>query len=377
MAAESVLLAQAAGRVLAKDVAAAVNLPRFDNSAMDGYAVIAAEARRGAQLQCVGEVPAGTAFEGILQSGQCLRIFTGSPMPAGANAVVMQEDTCVKADRVEIIDGVKPFEHIRLRGEDVKEAEPIGHAGEVMHAGRLQLLGAAGVSRVEVYRRPIVGVLATGDELREPGEALGEGGIHESNRLALAELIRETGAEARVYPLVNDTLDATKAALQQAFDECDAVVTSGGVSVGEHDYVKPALEALGGELDFWKVRIKPGKPFVYGRLRGKPLFGVPGNPVSAMVTFLVLVRPGILKLNGATDLELPAHPGVLADPLVNRGDRRHFMRVRVDVAGQVHAAGLQASHAVGPLGQANALVDVPPETTLAEGASVTVLRFAG
>lgn len=298
-------------------------------------------------------------------------------MPTGANAVVMQEDTCVKADRVEIIDGVKPFEHIRLRGEDVKEAELIGHAGEVMHAGRLQLLGAAGVSRVEVYRRPIVGVLATGDELRELGEALGEGGIHESNRLALAELIRETGAEARVYPLVNDTLDATKAALQQAFDECDAVVTSGGVSVGEHDYVKPALEALGGELDFWKVRIKPGKPFVYGRLRGKPLFGVPGNPVSAMVTFLVLVRPGILKLTGATDLELPAHPGVMADPLVNRGDRRHFMRVRVDVAGQVHAAGLQASHAVGPLGQANALVDVPPETTLAEGASVTVLRFAG
>ena len=377
MAAESVLLAQAAGRVLAKDVAAAVNLPRFDNSAMDGYAVIAAEAGSGAQLQCVGEVPAGSAFEGILQSGQCLRIFTGSPMPAGANAVVMQEDTCVKADRVEIIDGVKPFEHIRLRGEDVKEGEPIGHAGEVMHAGRLQLLGAAGVSRVEVYRRPIVGVLATGDELREPGEALGEGGIHESNRLALAELIRETGAEARVYPLVNDTLDATKTALQQAFDECDAVVTSGGVSVGDHDYVKPALEALGGELDFWKVRIKPGKPFVYGRLRGKPLFGVPGNPVSAMVTFLVLVRPGILKLNGATDLDLPAHPGVLADPLINRGDRRHFMRVRVDIAGQVHAAGLQASHAVGPLGQANALVDIPPETSLAEGASVTVLRFAG
>ena len=377
MAAESVLLAQSAGRVLATDVAAAVDLPRFDNSAMDGYAVIAAEAGTGAQLQCVGEVPAGSAFENALQSGQCLRIFTGSPLPVGANAVVMQEDTRVKADRVEITEGVKPFEHIRLRGEDVKEGEPIGRAGEVMHAGRLQLLGAAGVTRVEVYRRPIVGVLATGDELREPGEALGEGGIHESNRLALAELIRETGAEARVYPLVNDTLDATKAALRQAFDECDAVVTSGGVSVGDHDFVKPALEALGGELDFWKVRIKPGKPFVYGRLRGKPLFGVPGNPVSAMVTFLVLVRPGILKLTGTTDLELPAHPGVLVDPLANRGDRRHFMRVRVDATGQVHAAGLQASHAVGPLGQANALVDVPPETTLAEGAEVTVLRFVG
>ena len=146
MAAESVLLAQSAGRVLAADVAAAVDLPRFDNSAMDGYAVIAAEAGSGAQLQCVGEVPAGSAFENALQSGQCLRIFTGSPLPVGANAVVMQEDTRVEADRVEITEGVKPFEHIRLRGEDVKEGEPIERAGEVMHAGRLQLLGAAGVA---------------------------------------------------------------------------------------------------------------------------------------------------------------------------------------------------------------------------------------
>lgn len=377
LAAESMLLAQSAGRVLAADVHAVVNLPRFDNSAMDGYAVIAAEAGTGDQLKCVGEVPAGKTFGDELHSGQCLRIFTGSPMPTGANAVVMQEDTRVVGNTVEITDGVKPFDHIRLLGEDVKEGELIGRKGEVLHAGRLQLLGAAGVARVELFRRPIVGVLATGDELREPGEELGLGGIHESNRLALAELIRETGAEARMYPLVEDTLEATTAALQRAFDECDAVVTSGGVSVGDHDYVKPALEALGGELDFWRVKIKPGKPFVFGRLRGKPLFGVPGNPVSAMVTFLVLVRPAILQLTGATDLELPSHPGVLADPLSNRGDRRHFMRVRVTVEGSVHAAGLQASHAVGPLSQANALVDVPPDTTLSEGTMVTVMRFAG
>jgi molybdopterin molybdotransferase len=171
-------------------------------------------------------------------------------------------------------------------------------------------------------------------------------------------------------------MEATMTALQTAFAECDAVVTSGGVSVGEHDYVKAAFEKLGGSLDFWRVKIKPGKPFVFGRLANKPLFGVPGNPVSALVTFLVLVRPALMQLQGAADLELPAHPGVLADPLTNRGDRRHFMRVRVDAKGTVHATGLQASHAVGSLGQANGLVDVPAETNLAEGDAVEVLRFA-
>jgi len=245
-----------------------------------------------------------------------------------------------------------------------------------LQAGQLQLLGAAGVAEVTVFRRPVIGVLATGDELYEPGTELGAGGIFESNRLALAALIRDAGAEPCVFPLVPDSLEATVDALKGAFAECDAVVTSGGVSVGEHDYVKAAFEKLGGSLDFWRVKIKPGKPFVFGRLNEKPLFGVPGNPVSAMVTFLVLVRPAILKLQGSADLELPSHPGVLADPLANRGDRRHFMRVHADAAGNVHAAGLQASHAVGLLGKANGLVDVPPETLLTEGAAVNVLRFS-
>jgi len=305
-----------------------------------------------------------------------VRIFTGSPMPEGANAVVMQEDTLAAGDAIEITDGVKPFEHVRLRGEDVKADEVIGRAGERLHAGRLQLLGSAGVAEMSVHRQPIVAVLATGDELREPGEDLGAGGIHESNRLALAELIRQCGAAPRVQPLVRDTMEATMTALKTAFAECDAVVTSGGVSVGEHDYIKAAFEKLGGSLDFWRVKIKPGKPFVFGRLEGKPLFGVPGNPVSAMVTFLVLVRPMLMQLQGAADLGLSAHPGVLADALANRGDRRHFIRVRVDAKGTVHATGLQASHAVGSLGQANGLVDVPPESNLAEGESVEVLRFA-
>jgi molybdopterin molybdotransferase len=374
--AETIPLSQAGGHVLATEVQAKIDLPRFDNSAMDGYAVRAGEANTGAKLKCIGEVPAGSVFEGELGVGECLRIFTGSPMPDGANAVVMQEDIHADGDLIEITDGVKPFEHIRLLGEDLKASETIGHSGERLHAGRLQLLGAAGVAEVSVHRQPIVGVLSTGDELCEPGEDLGAGSIYESNRAALAELIHQGGAEPRVYPLVRDTLETTAEALKTAFADCDAVVTSGGVSVGEHDFVKAAFEQLGGTLDFWKVRIKPGKPYVFGRLKGKPLFGVPGNPVSAMVTFLVLVRPAILQMQGATDLDLPAHPGVLADPLPNHGDRRHFMRVRVDAQGQVHPAGLQASHVVGPLGQANGLVDVPPETTLTKGATVAVMRFA-
>ncbi len=373
--AEVATLSIAASRILAADLKAAINLPAFDNSAMDGYAVCASDASTGACLQQIGEVPAGTAFEGEVGQGECVRIFTGSSMPTGANAVVMQEDTRADGNTIKVIDGVKPFEHIRLCGEDVKAGDLIGQVGDELTAGRLALLGSCGVAEVQVYRRPIIGLLATGDELREPGTELGPGEIFESNRLTLASLVEQIGATPRIFPLVSDTLDATATALKEAFNECDAVVTSGGVSVGEHDYVKAAFEQLGGSLDFWKVRIKPGKPFVYGLLDRKPLFGVPGNPVSAMVTFLVLARPAILKMTGVIDTSPPSHPAKLATPLANRGDRRHFMRVFVDAEGKAHPAGLQASHAVGPMGRANGLVDVPSESVLPENTTVQVIRW--
>ncbi len=373
---ETLALSDAATRVLAADISSSINLPDFDNSAMDGYAVRSVDAITGSSLRIIGEVPAGTVFEKEISEGECVRIFTGSPIPAGANAVVMQEDTHADKETIEITDGVKPFEHVRLRGEDIKQGEVIGHAGEMVTSGRVALLGACGTAEVSVYRRPVVGLIATGDELKEPGAKLGPGEIFESNRLALARLVEQTGAVPRIFPLVSDTLASTIEGLEVAFSECDAVVTSGGVSVGEHDYVKEALERLGGLLDFWKVRIKPGKPFVYGQLGGKPLFGVPGNPVSAFVTFLTLVRPAIMKMTGATDTSLPSHPVKLVAPLVNRGDRRHFMRVYVDYEGSAHPVGLQASHAVGSLGKANGLIDVPPETTLPEGVVEQVLRWS-
>ena len=373
---ETLALSDAATRVLASDISSPINLPAFDNSAMDGYAVRSVDAITGSRLRIIGEVPAGTVFEKEISEGECVRIFTGSPIPAGANAVVMQEDTHADKETIEITDGVKPFEHIRLHGEDIKEGEMIVRAGEMVTSGRLALLGACGTVEVSVYQRPVIGLIATGDELKEPGAKLDPGEIFESNRFALARLVEQTGAVPRIFPLVADTLASTIEALKVAFSECDAVVTSGGVSVGEHDYVKEALERLGGSLDFWKVRIKPGKPFVYGQFDGKPLFGVPGNPVSAFVTFLTLVRPAIMKMNGATDTSLPSHPAKLVAPLVNRGDRRHFMRVYVDNGGRVHPLGLQASHALGSLGKANGLIDVPPETTLPEGVVQQVLRWS-
>jgi molybdopterin molybdotransferase len=222
---------------------------------------------------------------------------------------------------------------------------------------------------------PAVGILATGSELQEPGHPLDPGQIYESNRIALASLAVGASAEPRIFPLVPDDAGETLAALKEAFAQCDAVITSGGVSVGEMDLVKSAFEQLGGELQFWRVAIRPGRPFVFGRWHEKLLFGLPGNPVSAWVTFLLLVRPALLRWQGATSLGLPAHPGFLAESLSNRGDRRHFVRVKVTPEGQVHSAGVQASHFLSSLAAANGLVDMPRQTTLAPGTPVQVMRW--
>jgi molybdopterin molybdotransferase len=376
---ESIALDNASGRFLAEELCSHVNLPPFDNSAMDGYAVIAsdtagASSQRPATLKIIGEVPAGEIFESKIGAGECVRIFTGSPLPAGANAVVMQEDTERADSEVRILDAVRPFEHIRLLGEDVKTGQSLAKPGRRVTPGLLNLLAACGHANVTVGRAPRIGILATGSELKEPGQPLSGGEIYESNRVMLASLIADTGAVPVVFPLVPDTLEATATAFREAFRDCDAIVTSGGVSVGEHDYVKAALVELGGSLDLWRVKIKPGKPFAFGRVDDRFMFGLPGNPVSAFATFLMLVRPALLQWQGAERTSLPVQIGTLREPLVNRGNRRHFVRVRIDDAGDVTSAGTQASHMLHSLAEANGLIDVPPETTLEEGAAVAVQR---
>ncbi len=379
---ETVPVPAALGRVLAAPVIAPIALPRFDNSAMDGYAVRAGDLAGASPaapvaLKLTGQVAAGKTWAGPVPPGACVRIFTGSPLPPGADAVVMQEDTRVAdpAGAVQFVASVQPGENVRSQGEDVPRGAEVLKAGERVTAGTVGLLGALGVTEIVAGRQPVIGLLATGSELREPGQPLAPGQIYESNRLSLAALLTRAGAAPKLFPLAPDTLPATRAALEAAFAQCDAVVTTGGVSVGELDFVKAAFEQLGGTLDFWKVAIRPGKPFVFGRWREKFLFGLPGNPVSALVTFLLLVRPALLRWQGAARVALPSHPGILAEPLVNRGDRRHFMRVRVDAAGQVRSAGRQGSHLLSSLAQADGLVDVPPGKTLDAGSPVTVLRW--
>ena len=377
--AEKVPVAEAAGRFLAEAVTSPLDLPPFDNSAMDGYAVRAADVATASvdkpvALRLVGQVGAGQVFQGSVGVQTCVRLFTGTPLPAGADAVVMQEDTRADGDTVLVLDRARPWENVRLRGEDVKAGAVIATTGTRLGAGHLNLLAAVGNASVRVTKRPRIALVSTGSELRPPGKPLAPGQIYESNRPMLGALLAECGAEVRAFPLVPDTLTRTRNALARASAECDAVVTTGGASVGKLDFVKAAFAELGGSQEFWKVAIKPGKPFIFGTLGGKFLFGLPGNPVSAFVTFLLLVRPALLRWQGASEVALPAHPGVLAEPLVNRGDRRHFVRVRVDGEGRVHSAGTQASHMLHSLAAANGLVEVPPGTTFAAGATVRVLR---
>jgi molybdopterin molybdotransferase len=251
----------------------------------------------------------------------------------------------------------------------------LAQAGDTLSAPRLSLLAATGLARVQVGKQPVAGLLATGSELREPGQPLGPGQIYESNRIGLAAMVRRANGIPKPFDLVADDLAATRLALQQAFEQCDVLITTGGVSVGEMDFIKEAFQQSGGSLEFWKVSIKPGRPFVFGAWSGKLLFGLPGNPVSALVTSLLLVRPALLRWQGAKDLSLPSQPGVLAEPLDNSGERRHFIRVKLEASGQVSSAGTQASHILSASAAANGLVDMPPRTSLPAGAPVKVIRW--
>jgi molybdopterin molybdotransferase len=380
---ENVPLRDAAGRFAAKTVTSPLDLPLFDNSAMDGYAVRAADLTTASPpspvpLRLRGTVAAGGVFDGATEPGDCVRLFTGSPLPAGADAVVMQEDTQLDpADpgRVWFREAAPPWSNVRRQGEDVKQGAALLQPGDQVTAARSAVLAAVGLGTVRVTRRPAIALLATGSELVEAGHPLAPGKLYESNRLMLAALLEGLGLSTTALPLVPDTAPATRQALAEAFQLADVVITTGGVSVGEFDLVQAAFADLGGRIVFWKVAIQPGKPFFFGQLGRRCLFGLPGNPVSAFVTFLLLVRPALLRLQGATAWELPSCRTTLADPIAQAGDRRHFVRVRLLRNGQVTSAGTQASHRLGPLAAADGLVDVPPHTTLPAGSTVTVLRW--
>jgi len=380
---ELITLSGASGRFAAQTILSPVNLPPADNSSVDGYAVLAASlasasAASPVALQLAGYAPAGKAFLGTVAPGACVRVFTGSVLPRGADAVVMQEDVQPQPDHprnILFFEKATPWQNLRFLGEDVQKNDRLVEGGEKLTAVRLGLLAAAGLDVVPCRRQPVVGLVATGSELRESNQPLEPGAIYESNRLSLSLLAEQAGAWTIVFPLVSDDLAATKLALERAFALCDAVVTTGGISVGETDWVRTAFTEIGGRLDFWNVAMKPGKPFAFGRRDGKLFFGLPGNPVSALVTFFLLVRPALLQTQGARDL-LPARQRApLAEALENRGERRHFVRVALDAEGRARSSGKQESHVLSATARSHGLVDVPPNTTLPAGAVVEVLRW--
>ncbi len=369
---------EASGRIAAESVLARCDLPPFDNSAMDGYAVHSTDVRNASATQPVllriaGRTAAGQVAGATLKPGECLRIFTGAPMPQGADAVVMQEDTETDGDWVRVLDGVRPWENIRFRGEDLKIGAEVARAGQRLTPQQLGLMAAAGVETVSVRRKPRLALLSTGNELVHAGQHLGPGQIYESNRVALAALLQGAGAETTLLPMVRDRLEDLTALFAEILPQFDGLVSTGGVSVGELDFVKEAFQSAGGQLESWRVAMKPGKPFAFGHAGRTLFFGLPGNPVSAFVTASLLVLPSVQRWQGATHLGLRRVSAQLKERIVNKGDRRHYVRVALGADGQVRPTGPQASHLLVTLAQADGLLDVPPHGTFEAGAWTEVL----
>ncbi len=375
----SLPLTAAAGRILAAPQQSTVAVPPLDNSAMDGYAVRLADiSALGVCLPVSQRIPAGTVGT-TLQAGTAARIFTGAPIPAGADAVIMQE-LCEHGENGVVINHLPHAnENIRRAGEDIAVGDQILKPGIKLRPQDIALAASAGLPELPVYRRLRVGVFFTGDELVQPGEPLPPGAIYNSNRYALRALLEGLGCEVRDLGTVPDNLEATRDALRRAAADNDLIVTSGGVSVGEEDHVKPAVEAEG-QLDMWKIAIKPGKPLAFGEVRregGKAWFiGLPGNPVSAIVTFLIMVRPFILRLQGVADVT-PRAFNLRADFDWLRPDvRAEFLRARMNDNGGVELYPNQGAGVVTSLCWGDGLVFNKPGLAINKGDSVRFVAFS-
>ncbi len=380
---EMVSTFDADGRVLAQDVVSALQVPPQDNSAMDGYAVRCADVAAGVSLPVSQRIAAGNAGA-PLQPGTAARIFTGAPVPLGADAIVMQED-CEALDGGQVrINAVPPAgQWIRRAGEDITQGAVVLAAGTRLTPAELGLAASVGLAQLQVARRPRVALFSTGDELVMPGDVAPEqmkpGAIYNSNRFFLRALLLRLGCEVTDFGIVPDQRDATIAALRDASQQHDLILTSGGVSVGEEDHIKPAVETLG-TLDLWQIAIKPGKPCAYGRVGAAHFLGLPGNPVSSFVTFLLLVRPFLLRLQGVPVETLDiATKSIAATAHFTwaRGDkRREFMRVRRNTAGGVELFANQSSGVLTSAVWGDGLVDNPPGRTIAHGDLVQFIPFA-
>lgn len=368
---ETVKLEYAVGRVLAEQSVATVNVPPADNSSMDGYAVDAASIVPGVMYPISQRVVAGHA-PSALEPGAVARIFTGAEIPEGANAVVMQEAVSLAPGGVIFGESVRQGQYVRKAGQDIKRGDIVIPVGTRLQPADIGVLASTGNECLDVFKPLKVAILSTGDELVDPGQPLESGQIYNSNRYVLMALLKKLGMEPVVIGRVQDSLDATVDALQQAAELADCIISTGGVSVGEEDHVRQAVEMVG-HINIWRLKIKPGKPLAFGRIKGIPFFGLPGNPASTLVTFCILARPFLLSMQGIKhqrDLSyrLPAGFSQAA------GSRQEYVRVRLD-GGELVAFGNQNSSVLSSASWADGLAVIPPEIEISKGDMLTFLPF--
>lgn len=377
---ETIPLLAANKRILAQDILSPINVPPADNSAMDGYALKVDDLNsNNNQLQLIGSALAGVPYSGELQAGQCIRIMTGAVIPTGANAVVMQEQTEQIGDMIHFSIIPAPGNNIRRAGDDIRAGENVLTKGTKLAPVHLSLLASLGEADVSVVRKVKVALLATGDELTSPGSPLTEGAIYESNRYALHAMLEELGIQVQDMGIVSDNKDALRATFLAADQSADLVISSGGVSVGDADYVKDILDELG-QVNFWKVAIKPGKPFAFGRLKHAWFCGLPGNPVSSYVTFQQLVMPILTKLAGETAKTKPSLTATTSGPISKQPGRTDYQRGTyfADQHGKliVSPGKKQGSGIISSIAQANCFIVLEQNSgNLPAGSSVTIQPF--
>ena len=379
---EQVDLVDAVGRVLVEDVVAPWDMPLWDNSAMDGYAVRSGDcAEIPCKLKVTGYIPAGARADGIeVKPGCAVKIMTGAPIPTGADAVVPFEETGeTSGEQVSLQAVVSVRQHIRYTGEDVRSGQTVIMAGTIIRPPEVSMLASFGRARVPVFRRPVVAILSTGDELIEVGRTPGAGEIINSNTLALAAAVREAGGIARIVGIARDNLESHREKLQEGL-KADMLVTSAGVSAGDRDLVRVVLEELGVKQLFWKVCIKPGKPTAFGIKEGKPVFSLPGNPVSSMITFEAFVRPALLRMMGQRQVLRPTFRATLRDDIKNKeSDRTSLLRIRLEREGDrfyASTAGKQQTGLLKTMVNSAAIAVIPPgRGFMAAGEDVDVQFF--
>jgi molybdenum cofactor synthesis domain-containing protein len=369
---ETVALENAYGRVLGEDIIADIDLPPFDRARMDGYALRASDAgNTPARLRVVGETAAGQSFDGLVKEGQAVKIFTGAPVPAGADAVQKIEVTRQDGDWVEILEPVAPAQFITARASEARAGDIIARVGRPVAAAEMAALASFGYANVKAGRRPRVAAISTGSELVAVSEKPSGAGIRNSNAYSIAAYSQNAGAVVEIVGTVKDSLDQTREALVRAAASSDVVITSGGVSMGDYDLVKAALRDIGAELFFDKVVIRPGKPIVFARLGDTFFFGLPGNPVSTSVTFNVFVRPALRRMQGDANPVLPTARVRVARPLKDSSSRRSYLPARLSIeGGQAVAEPLKwgGSSDLVAFITADALIIVPEQThEIAEG----------